>query len=137
MDGVYWCNRLFVTVDSAAILRLMKESHPGLGRLSFATTYHLNGEVLVETMRTAFQWSCRLPQLPPVIIIMIVGRPEKVGEGHVRDSRAVPSRYCVRGANVNSLVDPDIDHIVSHYFARPGPCGKVCRGRCCNQRLQQ
>ena len=45
---------------------------------------------------------------------MIVSRPQKVAEGHVRDARAVPPRYYVRGAEVNSLVDPDIDHIVSH-----------------------
>lgn len=51
---------------------------------------------------------------PIVIIIMIVSRPQKVAEGHVRDARPVPPRYYVRGAEVNSLVDPDIDYIVSH-----------------------
>jgi len=49
-----------------------------------------------------------------MMMMMIVSRPQKVAEGHVRDARPVPPRYCVRGAEVNSLVDPDIDHIVSH-----------------------
>lgn len=45
---------------------------------------------------------------------MIVSRPQKVAKGHVRDARPVPPRYYIRSAEVNSLVDPDIDNIVSH-----------------------
>jgi hypothetical protein len=45
---------------------------------------------------------------------MTVSRPQKMPEGHVRDSRPVPPRNYVRCAEVNPLVDPDIDHIVSH-----------------------
>jgi hypothetical protein len=68
----------------------------------------------LETMRTALQWSCRSSQSAIVIFVMIVNRPQEVAEGDVRDARPVPPRYYVRGAEVNSLVDPDIDHIVSH-----------------------
>ena len=53
-------------------------------------------------------------QSPIVIVVMMVSRPQKVAEGHVRDARPVPPCYYVRGAEVDSLVDPDIDHIVSH-----------------------
>jgi len=52
--------------------------------------------------------------LPLVIIVMIVRRPQKVAEGHVRDARPVPPRDYVRSAEVNPLIDPDIDHIISH-----------------------
>ena len=45
---------------------------------------------------------------------MIVNRPQKVAEGHVRDARPVPPCYYVRGAEVDSLVDTHVDHIVSH-----------------------
>jgi len=45
---------------------------------------------------------------------MMVSRPQKVAEGHVRDASPVPPRYYVRGAEVNSLLDSDIHHIVSH-----------------------
>jgi len=43
-----------------------------------------------------------------------VSRQQAVAEGHVRDGRPASPRYFARGAEVNSLVDPDIDHIVSH-----------------------
>ena len=79
----------------------IKKSHPYIRRLSFATTYQLNG-------------LAGSPQSPIVIIVMMVNRPQKVAEGHIRDACPVPPRYYVRGAEVNPLIDPDIDHIVSH-----------------------
>ena len=44
----------------------------------------------------------------------IVNPPQNVAEGHVRDACPVHPRYHVRGAEVNPLLDPEIDHIVSH-----------------------
>jgi hypothetical protein len=46
--------------------------------------------------------------------IIIVNWPQKVAKRHVRDARPVPPPYYVRGTEVNSLVDPDVDHIVRH-----------------------
>jgi len=43
-----------------------------------------------------------------------VNRPQEVAEGPVRYARPVPPRYYVCGTKVDSLVDSDVGHIVSH-----------------------
>jgi len=48
------------------------------------------------------------------IIHISMERPQEVAEGPIRRACPLPPRYFVGGAEVDTLVDADLDHIVSH-----------------------
>jgi hypothetical protein len=64
-------------------------------------------------MSTAFQWSWRSPLSPIVIILILVDWPQVVANGELGHTPPVPPPYYVCRAEMDSLVDSDVDHIVS------------------------
>ena len=49
-----------------------------------------------------------------VIVVVTVERPQEVLEGPVRHVPALPTRHCVREAEVDAVVDANVDHIAGH-----------------------